>query len=119
MAQFPALKTGAVLQYPAEKRTAFSTAVVRFLDGSEQRFRQRSAGLRRWAVRLELLTDGELGVLEEFFASQQGRQGAFEFTDPWNGTTYPACCFASDEAVFQWKARERGSALLWIQEKRS
>ncbi|MFN7920749.1 MAG: DUF2460 domain-containing protein [Bryobacteraceae bacterium] len=117
MAQFPALKTGAILQYPAERRSGFSTAVVRFLDGSEQRFRERKTGLRRWAVRLELLTDSELAALEEFFASQQGRQGEFEFADPWDGTTHPKCCFASEEAVFQWKNHERGSALVFIQEK--
>lgn len=36
---FPTLKTGATLQYPAQRATAFSTDVVRFVDGSEQRFR--------------------------------------------------------------------------------
>ena len=33
MSDFPILKTGAVIQYPAEKATSFSTEVLRFVDG--------------------------------------------------------------------------------------
>ena len=40
MSEFPPLKTGAVMQYPAQKEARFSTTVVRFTDGSEQRFPQ-------------------------------------------------------------------------------
>jgi hypothetical protein len=34
MSAFPALKTGAVLQYPAQRAVQFSTDVVQFIDGS-------------------------------------------------------------------------------------
>ncbi len=43
MNEFPKLKTGAVLQYPAAKRLECLTQVTRFLDGSEQRFRDFAA----------------------------------------------------------------------------
>jgi hypothetical protein len=116
MSEFPALKTGAVLQYPAEKRLRFSTMAVRFVDGSTQTFRDRKAVLRRWAVRLDLLTEEEMATLESFFVSQQGRQGTFEFTDPWDGVAYPSCSFDTDEAVFSLHDHARVSTLLWVRQ---
>ena len=60
MANFPALKTGAVAQYPSDRTRRYSTQVLRFLDGSEQRFAGFGAPLKRWLIRLELLDDTEL-----------------------------------------------------------
>ena len=40
MNEFPKLKTGAVAQYPAQRTTRYSTHVMRFMDGSEQRYRE-------------------------------------------------------------------------------
>ena len=39
MSAFPKLKTGAVAQYPASRALSQATEVVRFLDGTEQRYR--------------------------------------------------------------------------------
>ena len=72
MSNFPTLKTGAVLQYPAQKEVRFTTEIVRFMDGSEQRFREYQTSLHRWMIRLELLDQGELQVLREFFRTQAG-----------------------------------------------
>ena len=41
---FPTLKTGAVMQYPGKRILQFSTDVVRFLDGTEQRYREYKEG---------------------------------------------------------------------------
>jgi hypothetical protein len=57
MATFPALRTGAVAQYPSERHMRFSTRVLEFVDGQEQRFREFSRGLRRWVIHLDLLDD--------------------------------------------------------------
>lgn len=116
MAQFPLLETGAVMQYPGGRESQFSTAVVQFVAGDEQRFRLSRAGRKRWAVRLEMLTDDELLVLEAFFVEQQGRQGSFEFTDPWDGTTYGDCSFDADQAEFTLRDIQRGSTSLWIRQ---
>ena len=85
MASFPRLKTEAVMQYPAARSLAFATEVVRFVDGSEQRYRDFGAPLRRWTIRLDLLDEAELTALEEFYTAQQGAFGNFSFTDPWDG----------------------------------
>ena len=100
MDRFPKLKTGAVAQYPAGRALRRPTEVHRFLDESEQRFRERSTALRRWRVRLSLLDEGELAELREFFGKQKGRSGVFEFEDPWSAAVVPGCRFGSDEMPF-------------------
>ena len=96
MGQFPSLKTGAVTQYPVAQGTTYSTSIVRFLDGSEQRYRLQAAPLHRWTVQLSLLDEGELHELREFFRKQQGQFASFEFKDPWDGIVYPNCSLESD-----------------------
>ena len=96
MSQFPTLKTGAVTQYPARKDVQFSTNVVRFVDGSEQRFRLYASPLHSWTIQLTQLDESELHQLREFFRQESGAFGSFAFTDPWDSTTYPACSLASD-----------------------
>lgn len=118
MADFPVLKTGAVAQYPAERTTTFSTRVLRFVDGAEQRYRQHSSPLRRWVIRLNLLDEEELANLEAFFQSEQGRAGTFAFTDPIDGTTFPSCSLESDRIELEYKDVFRGEAVMVIRENR-
>jgi hypothetical protein len=85
MATFPTLRTGAAVQYPLPKTTAFQTQSVRFLDGSRQRYRIRGDGLRTWSVQLSLLDERELGLVIAFL-EQQGT-APFAFSDPVTGVT--------------------------------
>lgn len=114
MSQFPTLKTGAVMQYPATRVLEFSTSVVRFVDGQEQRFRKYKGEAKRWAVRLDLLSDEELNRIEEFFLEQQGRLGQFDFVDPWDNATHTGCSLENDEGAFHLRDYMRGTTLLWI-----
>src|SRR5687767_10095146 len=98
MSAFPRLKTLAVMQYPAEKKIGCSTRVLRFVDGSEQRFRELERPVRRWAVRLDLLDGREWAELEAFFVFTNGRAGIFSFTDPWDESEHADCSFDSDSA---------------------
>ncbi|MEZ5353027.1 MAG: DUF2460 domain-containing protein [Bryobacteraceae bacterium] len=116
MAQFPALKTGAHAQYPLTRIVEFGTSLVRFLDGSEQRFPERKAALRRWAVRLDLLNEGELQTLEDFFVSQHGRYGEFTFVDPWDETPYAHCSFETEGVGVALREQFRGSTVLHIRQ---
>ena len=116
MASFPALKTGAVAQYPSDRTRTYSTQVFRFLDGNEQRFRGFSAPLKRWAIRLELLDERELGGLEEFFVEQDGQAGKFAFTDPWDGTVHENCSFEGDIMNSDYRARGDGRTSLVVKE---
>ena len=116
MSDFPALKTGAVVQYPAQKSLRFSTQVVRFLDGSEQRFAGYSPPLRRWTIQLNLLDEGEISRLSEFFRLQNGASGIFSFTDPWDGSVYSSCSFENSEMRVGLTGDERLSTTLVISE---
>jgi hypothetical protein len=118
MASFPALKTGAVAQYPSDRARRFSTQVNRFLDGSEQRFRGFGAPLKRWLIRLERLDERELARLEVFFVEQSGRTGTFDFTDPWDGTVHLNCSFESDALTADYRGQSDGAASVVVKENR-
>jgi phage-related protein len=119
MADFPTLRTGAVMQYPAERELRFSTEVLQFVDGSEQRFRGYGAPLRRWIVRLDLLEDAEWKRLEKFFDASQGALGNFQFTDPGDGTVYADCSLEEDEMTIEFNAEQQAKTALVIRENRT
>ena len=119
MSQFPTLKTGAVMQYPARKDVEFSCTVIRFMDGSEQRYRLYQTPLHRWTIQLDLLDESELHELREFVRNQNGQFGSFSFTDPWDGTNYPTCTLASDGMSDTLRGVFDGRTSLTIQESRS
>ena len=119
MPSFPTLKTGAAAQYPSTRTRQFSTHVLRFLDGREQRFCGYGAPLRKWTIQLTLLDEVELAQLASFFAAQGGRAGTFSFTDPWDGTAYPNCSFDSDSLDVEFGGEARGKTAVTVRENRS
>lgn len=96
MSVFPRLKTGALAQYPVTREFHYSTVAKRFLDTSEQRYRDLSSIKKRWRINLSGLNETELAQLTNFFAEQQGRLGTFDFEDPWTGTVISGCRFDHD-----------------------
>ena len=118
MATFPTLKTTAVAQYPAMRYVLFKNQTVRFVDGTEQRYRDASGPLHRWGIRLSELDEGEIAAVEEFFAANQGEFGSFAFTDPWNGQVYNNCSLMGESLDVQTLAETRGGATLTVVENR-
>jgi phage-related protein len=118
MASFPTLKTSAVAQYPATKAVKFQNQVVRFVDGTEQRYRDCAGPLHQWVIRLTELDETELAALEQFLASNQGSFGSFSFTDPWNNQTYSNCSFGSDAINLTSAEEMRGATAVTVRENR-
>jgi hypothetical protein len=118
MATFPALKTGAVAQYPATKALSFKNQIVRFVDGNEQRYRDAAGPLHRWTVRLDQLDETELSALEAFFLSDQGTFASFVFVDPWDATSYPNCSIGTDQLQLTSLEELRNTTLLTVIENR-
>ena len=116
---FPTLKTGAVMQYPAKRTLQFATGVIRFVDGTEQRYRDNPSVLHRWTIQLDLLDEQEIAALNQFFQESQGRYASFSFTDPWDGTVYPNCSLSADTFAFQLTGEMRSKTALTILENRS
>ena len=113
-ATFPILKTGAVAQYPLERGLRFSTQAVRFLDGSQQRYRLYGSGLRRWVVKLTLLDEQELAALIAFIGTQGS--AVFAFTDPVLGTTATRCVIAGEQMNAEMTHEMSGQTTLVIEE---
>ena len=116
MASFPLLSSGAMTQYPLEAGTGQGTQIIRFLDGTDQRFCLHGRLLRRWLIRLELLNDDELHALEAFFRSQQGSYTTFSFPDPLSDTSVPNCRFAADEFVSGLEGTDDSATAFWVLE---
>ena len=118
MAIFPKLKSGAAAQYPATKSLRFENQTLRFLDGSEQRYRDSAGALHQWVIPLSNLDDGEMAAVEQFVRDNQGRLGNFAFTDPWDGTQYASCSLASDGVELSSIEEMRGMTSLTVVENR-
>jgi hypothetical protein len=117
-AVFPTLKTGAVAQYPATKTNQFASFVVRFLDGGDQRYRQFSAPLRSWVIKLNMLDEAELAALEQFFVALDGSFSTFSFVDPWTQTTFASCSLNQDTLQYAVQGELQGTAQLVVVENR-
>src|SRR5437016_4063790 len=119
MANFPHLKTNAVLQYPATRDFRFANTVLSFVDGSQQCYRESRDALRRWLVRLDLLDEAELANLQAFFVTEQGRTGSFSFTDPWDEAIYADCSLDQDSFEFELLGEMRARTVLVVRQNRS
>jgi hypothetical protein len=114
MATFPTLKTGAALQYPAGRKVKYQNQALRFLDGSEQRYRDCAGPLLEWEIPLSLLDEAEMAATAQFFEDNQGAFGSFSFTDPWTGTAYPNCSLRTDTLTTTASGEMDGDATLTI-----
>jgi phage-related protein len=114
MATFPTLKTNAIAQYPLARREEFQNQTVRFVDGSEQRYRDSAGARLAWDIQLGQLDEGELAAIEEFFLASQGAFGSFSFTDPWDGKVHDNCSVAADGLALITAAEMRGNTRLTV-----
>ncbi len=113
-ATFPLLSTGAVAQYPTAQITSQGAQVIRFLDGTDQRYLTQANALRRWQIRLDQLNEGEIFQLESFFAQQSGNYSIFSFPDPFSGTVVPNCRFGTEALETSYVGVDVSSAVLWV-----
>ena len=119
MATFPALKTGAVAQYPAVRASQYRNQILRFVDGNEQRYRDSAGPLHRWTIHFDYLDATEMASIQDFFLSNQGGFESFTFTDPWDNTVYPSCSIAGDILVQLAKQEFQNTTSVTIMENRT
>ncbi len=116
MAAFPILSSGAISQYPTESYSSRSVGIIRFLDGSDQRFLRTGRRLRRWRVELSLLTDSEISALQAFFSAQKGMFSSFTFTDPASKAQVSNCRVGNSEMIAEYVSGNANSTSFWIME---
>ncbi len=114
MTTFPSLSSGAVTQYPTPQTSGQAAQVIRFVDGSDQRYLMQGRTFRQWQIQLSLLTDGELQQLEAFFLTQQGDYAAFIFPDPISGTNVPNCRFGNPSLLTEYDGVNANSTTFWV-----
>jgi hypothetical protein len=82
MPYFPQLSTGAVGQYPIQKRRLTRTVVNEASDGFVFKLADSNAAAVEWILNFQTLTDNERDVLAQFHGSVEGTFGDFTFLDP-------------------------------------
>src|SRR3954453_9600148 len=102
MLSFPSLRSGATAQYPLGLTEDAAVQVIRFLDGTDQRFQSRGKLLRRWKIDLTALTEDEIGAVEAFFNALGGAYMKFSFSDPVSGDLIPNCILYTEELLFKY-----------------
>lgn len=115
---FPRLRTGARAQYPTRRRIEYQTEVFRFVDGSEQRYRSASGGLRSWCLSFRQIDEQEAAGLRDLFAASQGGFGSFVFVDPWDGMQYEDCSLRRDELRLEWEDEGKIRTEIEVRENR-
>ena len=116
MDHFPKLKTGAAAQYGAQRELRRATETRRFLDASEQRYRDYGQAKRTWLLKLDLLTATEAAEIREFFIRMRGSQTEFEFEDPWSGLVVSPCRFGQDALTDRLEGESSESVTVTIRE---
>jgi hypothetical protein len=114
MASFPLLSSGAVTQYPAPLAISQGAQVIRFLDGTDQRYLTQGRTFRQWEIKLDLLNESELQQIETFFAAQLGDYSTFSFPDPFSGTNVPNCRIAVPGLLTEYLGVDIGSTSFWV-----
>jgi len=99
MLYFPQLSTGAVGQYPMQKRRLSRTVVNEAWGGAKLKLADPDASAVEWTLDFQTLTDNERDALEQLFGDVEGRLGDFTFLDP----TDNLLCWSEklDEAVWE------------------
>ena len=69
---FPTLTSGAVAQYGSPIGYVRPAQIIRFVDGTDQRFLASSRALRRWFIDLRQLNQSEISAIEVFFSAMGG-----------------------------------------------
>jgi len=82
MLYFPQLSSGAIGQYPIQKRHIQRTIVNQLSDGHTVKLADAGAKLVEWQLAYQDLTDSEIANLQQFFSACEGQLTGFTFLDP-------------------------------------
>ena len=82
------------------KNIEFKTIIAQFENGSEQRSQQWPTGKISFALQYDVLTQAEMQTLWDYYVSQQGSYGQFDFFDFVSNQTYTVR-FADDKITME------------------
>lgn len=114
--EFPTLSSGAVAQYGSAVGFVSPAQIIRFVDGTDQRFLASGSVLRRWAIDFRLLNESEIAALEAFFSAMSGEYSTFTFPDPITGTSVPNCRIGAPELISNYQDVDTAATSMWVVE---
>jgi hypothetical protein len=82
MLVYPQLPTGALAQFPVQRRRQVRTLVNTAADGTVVKLADPGAAIVEWQLKYAALSDAELAALLQFFTAAQGTLNNFTFVDP-------------------------------------
>jgi hypothetical protein len=82
MLVYPQLPSGALAQFPIQRRHQVRTLVNTAADGSVVKLADPGAETIEWQIRYNSLSDAELAALLQFFTAAEGTLNDFIFVDP-------------------------------------
>lgn len=114
--QFPTLQSGAVMQYGSLFGSVQPAQIIRFIDGTDQRFLASGRGYRRWLISLHLLNEAEIASIETFFQDMAGEYSTFSFPDPVTGSSVPNCRIGAPELITDYQGVDIAATSMWVVE---
>jgi hypothetical protein len=82
MLVYPQLRSGALAQFPLQRRHHFRTLANTAADGTAVKLADPGAENLEWQLNYTSLSDAELALLLQFFAAAEGALNTFTFVDP-------------------------------------
>jgi hypothetical protein len=82
MAAYPQLESGALSQFPVQKKRRARTVVNLSADGSMIKLADPAAEVTEWLLTYTDLSDAEAAALRAFFNNAEGTLNGFTFLDP-------------------------------------
>lgn len=82
MLVYPQLATGALSQFPVQRRHQLRTLVNTAADGTVVKLADPGAETVEWQLNYAALSDAELAALQQFFSAAEGTLNSFTFLDP-------------------------------------
>jgi hypothetical protein len=82
MLVYPQLSSGALTQFPVQKRHTLRTIVNTLSDGSAIKLADPSGEVTEWQLQYAGLSDEEATALKQFYESTEGSLRVFTFLDP-------------------------------------
>jgi hypothetical protein len=79
---YPQLGTGALTQFPVQKRRRLRTVINAAADGSSVKLADPNGEYTEWTLQYAGLSDTEVSALQQFFAAAEGTLNDFTFLDP-------------------------------------
>jgi hypothetical protein len=82
MQAYPQLGSGALSQFPVQKRRRMRTVRNTSADGRSIKLADLAGEFTEWSLEYASLTDDEVAALQQFFAEAEGTLNEFTFVDP-------------------------------------